>query len=115
MEGLLRNTPHSSLSPSINQGHGSLLWGARTDTFPLSSGTLAPLASFSHELQLPFKESIENPHVIAPSQVWLGVLPVGPSNVRLNSSYKSRNLPEYKKDLGNAIANFARVVPDGLL
>ena len=53
--------------------------------------------------------------MIAPSQVWLGVLPVGPSNVRLNSSYKSRNLPEYKKDLGNAIANFARVVPDGLL
>ena len=107
---------------SVSQGQASLLPGARTDAwapifsaFPLSSGTLAPLASFSHELQLPFKESIENPHVVGPSQVWLGVLPVGPSNVRLNSSYKSRNLPEYKKDLGNAIANFARVVPDGLL
>ncbi|QDZ22420.1 DNA repair helicase [Chloropicon primus] len=81
----------------------------------VTSGTLAPLASFSHELQLPFKESIENPHVIDPSQVWLGIVPVGPSNVRLNSSYKTRDLRDYKNDLGNAIANFSRVIPDGLL
>ncbi len=35
----------------------------------LTSGTLAPLDSFAHELQLPFKISLENPHVIDPSQV----------------------------------------------
>ena len=84
-------------------------------TIIVTSGTLAPLASFSHELQLPFRESIENPHVIDPSQVWLGIVKCGPSNVRLNSSYRTRDLAEYKSDLGNAIANFARVVPDGLL
>lgn len=35
----------------------------------LTSGTLSPLDSFAHELQLPFRISLENPHVIEPSQV----------------------------------------------
>lgn len=35
----------------------------------LTSGTLSPLDTFAHELQLPFKISLENPHVIDPSQV----------------------------------------------
>ena len=35
----------------------------------LTSGTLSPLDSFAHELQLPFRISLENPHVIDPSQV----------------------------------------------
>ena len=58
---------------------------------------------------------LENPHVIAPDQVWGGVVPVGPSGKRLNSSYRFRDTDEYKAELGNAIVNFARVVPDGLL
>lgn len=37
----------------------------------LTSGTLSPLDSFAQELQLPFKISLENPHVIDPSQVCL--------------------------------------------
>lgn len=35
----------------------------------LTSGTLSPLDSFAHELQLPFRVTLENPHVIDPSQV----------------------------------------------
>lgn len=35
----------------------------------LTSGTLSPLDSFAHELQLPFEIRLENPHIIAPSQV----------------------------------------------
>lgn len=35
----------------------------------LTSGTLSPLDSFAHELQLPFRISLENPHVVDPSQV----------------------------------------------
>ena len=38
-------------------------------SFLLTSGTLAPLASFAAELQLPFPITLENPHVIDPSQV----------------------------------------------
>ena len=40
----------------------------------LTSGTLSPLASFAHELQIPFRVQLENPHVIEPCQVC--VLPV---------------------------------------
>ncbi len=35
----------------------------------LTSGTLSPLDSFAQELQVPFPVQLENPHVIAPSQV----------------------------------------------
>ena len=35
----------------------------------LTSGTLSPLASFAHELQIPFRVQLENPHVIEPCQV----------------------------------------------
>jgi len=54
-------------------------------------------------------------HLIAPQQVWVGVVPSGPTGAPLNSSYNSRGDPRYKDDLGNALVNFARVVPDGLL
>ena len=81
----------------------------------LTSGTLSPMSSFASELALPFPVRLENPHVIAPDQVWGGVVPVGPSGKRLNSSYRFRDTDEYKAELGNAIVNFARVVPDGLL
>ena len=45
----------------------------------------------------------------------MGVVPVGPSGVGLNSSFQNRESREYKEDLGCAIVNFARAVPDGLL
>ena len=35
----------------------------------LTSGTLSPLDSFAHELQLPFRITLENPHVVDESQV----------------------------------------------
>eukprot|EP00897_Mesotaenium_endlicherianum_P001292 jgi/Mesen1/1190/ME001272S00367 len=81
----------------------------------LTSGTLSPLDSFAHELRLPFEVRLENPHVIAERQIWVGVVPVGPSGKALNSSFRTRSSPEYKLELGNAIVNFARIVPDGLL
>ena len=81
----------------------------------VTSGTLSPLQSFSQELRLTFDVSIENPHVVDDSQVWLGIVPSGPSGAKLNSSFKSRGTLEYQESLGNAIANFARVVPDGIL
>ena len=79
----------------------------------LTSGTLAPLEGFAHELQMPFDIRLQNPHIIAPSQVWVGVVPVGPSGHTLNSSYQCRDNLQYKEDLGNAVVNFARTIPDG--
>ncbi|KAG1346266.1 putative regulator of telomere elongation helicase 1 [Cocos nucifera] len=81
----------------------------------LTSGTLSPLDSFALEFNLKFQVRLENPHVISPHQIWVGVVPSGPSGYPLNSSYRNRDLLEYKQELGNAIVNFARIVPDGLL
>ena len=57
----------------------------------LTSGTLSPMTSFASELSIPFPIRLENPHVIQSDQVWGGVVPVGPSGVRLNSSYRFRD------------------------
>lgn len=81
----------------------------------LTSGTLSPMDSFAEELKLDFPVRLENPHVISDNQIWAGVVPVGPSGYTFNSSYRTRDSIEYKQELGNAIVNFARVVPDGLL
>ncbi|KAM3267703.1 regulator of telomere elongation helicase 1 isoform X2 [Capsicum chacoense] len=81
----------------------------------LTSGTLSPMDSFAEELKLDFPVRLENPHVISDNQIWAGVVPVGPSGYTFNSSYRTRGSIEYKQELGNAIVNFTRVVPDGLL
>ncbi|KAF3320976.1 regulator of telomere elongation helicase 1 [Carex littledalei] len=81
----------------------------------LTSGTLSPLDSFALELNLDFPIRLENPHVIDPDQIWVGVVPTGPSGYPLNSSFRTRDSLEYKQELGNTIVNFARIVPDGLL
>lgn len=47
--------------------------------------------------------------------MWVGVVPTGPTGHALNSSYNTRDSEGYKRDLGLALANWARVVPDGLL
>ena len=81
----------------------------------LASGTLSPLPSFAAELQTDFAVTLENPHVISPSQIFVGVLQKGPSSVTLNSSYRTRSDPQYLTDLGNSIVNFSRLFRGGLL
>ncbi|KAJ9179137.1 hypothetical protein P3X46_010956 [Hevea brasiliensis] len=81
----------------------------------LTSGTLSPMESFAQELKLNFPIRLENPHVISSNQIWAGVVSAGPSGRPFNSSYRNRDSMEYKQELGNAIVNFARIVPDGLL
>ncbi|XP_059642020.1 regulator of telomere elongation helicase 1 homolog [Cornus florida] len=81
----------------------------------LTSGTLSPMDSFAQEFKLEFPVRLENPHVISANQIWAGVVPAGPSGFSFNSSYRNRDTLEYKLELGNAIVNFARIIPDGLL
>ena len=81
----------------------------------LTSGTLAPLSSFATELQIPLRYTLENPHVIAPDQIHVRVLPVGPGGVRLNSSYKNRESVQYKHELGSVIVRVVREVVGGVL
>jgi regulator of telomere elongation helicase 1 len=49
---------------------------------------------------------LENPHVIESNQIWVGVVPSGPSGRPLNSCYRTRDTVEYKQELGNAIGNW---------
>jgi regulator of telomere elongation helicase 1 len=55
-----------------------------------------------HELS-EFPVRLENPHVISPDQIWVGVVPVGPSGHPLNSSYRTRETEKYKQELGTVI------------
>lgn len=82
----------------------------------LASGTLSPLTSFAHELQLTFGHQLENTHVINPErQLFVSVLRSGPTDVPLNSSYGQRDSVIYKTELGLSIARVSKQVPDGLL
>ncbi|XP_043245532.1 regulator of telomere elongation helicase 1-like [Amphibalanus amphitrite] len=81
----------------------------------LTSGTLAPLSSFTSELQVPFPISLENPHIIQSDQVWVGCISRGPDGTPLSSSYQNRTSARYLSSLGQTVANVARLVPDGLL
>ena len=98
--------PGVAMHRLLARGVGSVL---------LTSGTLAPLESMQHEMQVAFGQTLENGHVVPREQVWAGVVAAGPTGVALNASYARRTCPRYLDDLGNAVANFARVVPDGLL
>ncbi|KAL1199370.1 Regulator of telomere elongation helicase 1 [Cardamine amara subsp. amara] len=98
--------PGITMQDIANKGVGSII---------LTSGTLSPMDSLAQELKLDFPIRLENPHVISSNQLWAGVVSTGPSGCVFNSSYRNRDSPEYKQELGNAIANFSRVVPDGLL
>jgi regulator of telomere elongation helicase 1 len=82
----------------------------------VTSGTLAPLASFAAELATTFHVRLENPHVIDREQLFVGVLRNGPDGVTsLDSSYKNRSTEAYRRALGQTVLNFARVVPRGML
>ena len=48
-----------------------MLSRSRVRSILLTSGTLAPMASFAAELQLDFPITLENPHVIDPAQAVL--------------------------------------------
>jgi len=81
----------------------------------LTSGTLSPLGSFAAQMRAPFPIRLENPHVISNEQIYVGVVPKGPTGKQLLSTYQNRESTEYLSDLGNAITNFVRMIPDGVL
>ncbi len=84
-------------------------------SFIVTSGTLAPMASYTAELQLPFPIQLENSHVIHPSQLMLRILERGPNMKTLSSAYENRSKPEYKDEIGRVIINICRLVPNGVL
>ncbi|XP_064624303.1 regulator of telomere elongation helicase 1-like [Lineus longissimus] len=81
----------------------------------LTSGTLSPIESFSMEMGIDFPISLQNPHIIQEHQVFVAAVTKGPDDNKLLSNYDNRGTDEYRGSLGNAVVNFARAVPNGLL
>ncbi|XP_077368002.1 regulator of telomere elongation helicase 1 isoform X3 [Festucalex cinctus] len=81
----------------------------------LTSGTLAPLSSFTSEMRIPFQVSLENSHVIERDQIFVSVIEQGPDRVPLSSAFDRRFDPENLSSLGNTVVNLTRIIPHGLL
>eukprot|EP00828_Plagiopyla_frontata_P028382 TRINITY_DN36746_c0_g1_i1.p2 TRINITY_DN36746_c0_g1~~TRINITY_DN36746_c0_g1_i1.p2 ORF type:complete len:169 (+),score=14.74 TRINITY_DN36746_c0_g1_i1:216-722(+) len=79
-----------------------------------TSGTLAPLNSFSLELDQPFPIKLSNPHVIDKSNLFACVLTNSPSTQAFNFSYSKRS-NEAIKELGNTLAILFNNIPAGIL
>ncbi|XP_029075921.1 regulator of telomere elongation helicase 1 isoform X13 [Monodon monoceros] len=99
-------SPGHSMRELVHQGVRTLI---------LTSGTLAPVSSFTLEMQIPFPVCLENPHVIDKHQIWVGIVPKGPDGAQLSSAFDKRFSDECLSSLGKALGNIARVVPHGLL
>lgn len=79
------------------------LRGLGIRTMIMTSGTLAPLASFRDDMRIPFGVSLENPHVIASHQLWAGAVSQGPSRIKLNSSFNARDSDLYRDEVGSSV------------
>jgi regulator of telomere elongation helicase 1 len=76
---------------------------------------LAPLQSFQSELQIDFREQLENPHVISPDQVLISILKKGVDGQCFDFSYKNRESLPMILDLGKTVAQVAKMTPGGML
>ncbi|RUS20706.1 hypothetical protein BC937DRAFT_94556 [Endogone sp. FLAS-F59071] len=81
----------------------------------LTSGTLSPMESFASELQADFPIRLEANHVINSSQVWAGVIPVGPAGTEFSGTFKNMEVLKYQDDLGGALLRLVEAVPFGVL
>lgn len=81
----------------------------------LTSGTLSPLDSFASELQTSFTITLEADHVVDKSHVWAGVIPWGPTKVKLDGTYKSINTFGFQDELGRVIEQVTATTPHGVL
>jgi len=82
----------------------------------LTSGTLAPLDSFSSELGTTFQVSLEAPHVVnMKKQVFAGVIATTPQGQPLLATYQHSSKTSFQDAVGQIILNMCSTVPDGLL
>lgn len=81
----------------------------------LTSGTLSPMDSFASELQTHFAVQLEAGHVVDQSQVWTGVLPYGPTRVKMDGTFKSASSFQFQDELGRAVERIIQTTPHGVL
>ncbi|CAH1389775.1 unnamed protein product [Nezara viridula] len=81
----------------------------------LTSGTLAPIASFVKEMSLTSPVIAECTHIVSKDQVFVCQVEVGPRNIQLKCNYANRQNIGYWQELGLTLQNFFRIIPDGVL
>ncbi|KAF9183665.1 Fanconi anemia group J protein [Haplosporangium sp. Z 767] len=81
----------------------------------LTSGTLSPMDSFASELQTSFPIQLEADHVVDRSQVWAGVLPYGPTHIKLDGKYNSAVSFPFQDELGRVVERIIQTTPHGVL
>ncbi|KAK9863411.1 hypothetical protein WJX84_010706 [Apatococcus fuscideae] len=82
----------------------------------LTSGTLAPMATFASELGAPFENMLEAPHVVnMQKQVRACAIAAGPDGFQLQATYKFNDNTAFQDSIGLTILEAAKVVPDGML
>ncbi|KAF9984021.1 Fanconi anemia group J protein [Mortierella antarctica] len=87
----------------------------KTRSVILTSGTLSPMDSFASELQASFPIRLEAGHVVDQSQVWTGVLPYGPTKVKIDGTYRSVNSFAFQDELGTVVERIIKATPHGVL
>ena len=86
-----------------------------THSIILTSGTLTPMTSFVSELSCEFAHKFSANHIIKPSQVWVGMLGAGPSEVRIEASFRGLEQFSLQDEIGNVLVSMCESVPDGVL
>ena len=86
----------------------------KTKTTILASGTLAPLDTFSAELDTIFTTEYEGKHIIDNSQVWVGT--IGSHNgVSLNANFTNSQDTNYQDALASVVIDLCQSISDGVL
>ena len=82
-------------------------------------GTMSPLNDTIKQLLNPVLQvSVKSKsigHVISSENINLSLLSYGTSGISFNFSYETRNNIQMIQELGIAIANYARIIPAGLV
>lgn len=81
----------------------------------LTSGTLAPLATFAAELGVAFGVQLECDHVVGPDQFVAAVLTHGVGGGELVATYRNTQTPAFLDTLGRTIAALCADIPAGVL
>ncbi|CAO3574480.1 unnamed protein product [Mortierella alpina] len=87
----------------------------KTRSVILTSGTLSPMDSFASELQASFPIRLEAGHVVDHSQVWTGVMPYGPTKVKIDGTFRSVNSFAFQDELGTVVERIVKTTPHGVL
>ncbi|XP_066932023.1 Fanconi anemia group J protein homolog [Clytia hemisphaerica] len=89
--------------------------GEMARTIVLTSGTLSPMKSFSSELGVDFPISLEANHVIDDSQVLVGNIGSGPTNIAIKANFQNSETFAFQDEVGKAVLQICKAVPKGVL